>query len=91
MLQPMFIYLRQNAYEADENDPPFSIPYFMQHYTVEDAGEEFELTWAKINAAWIDAPRMGRLQTVLTLDELRRSVWDDEFTYFKIAGPPFQW
>jgi len=75
-------------YYIKSPDPlEFAITYFLETYTT-DAAAEYDLTWSKILAAWIDAPRDGRLQTVLTIDELRRSVWDDEFTYFKIAEPP---
>ncbi len=42
--------------------------------------------WEAIVAAWIDADKSGRLQTVLTLDELRREAWDEEFISYRIKA-----
>jgi len=77
-----------SIYYIKSADPlEFALTFFLETYTTESA-DESDLTWDKITAAWIDAPKDGRLMTVLTLDELRRSVWDYEFNYFKIAEPP---
>lgn len=74
-------------YHVKSADPlEFGDTFFLETYTIAEAAE-FDLTWDKICGAWIDAPKAGRLTTVLTLDELRRSVWDYEFNYFKIAEP----
>ncbi len=63
----------------------YPLPHFLRNYTVEEAGEEYELTAAKIMSAWIDADNQTRLMTVLTIDELRREVWDQEFVSYRIA------
>ncbi|KKN26669.1 hypothetical protein LCGC14_0872360 [marine sediment metagenome] len=89
VLTPIVNYMRQLLNQDSGNDPEYMIPYFLDHYTISEDMVEFDLTWEKINAAWIDAPKQGRLMTVLTFDELRRSIWGEEFTYFKIAEPPF--
>ncbi|KKM96565.1 hypothetical protein LCGC14_1176850 [marine sediment metagenome] len=49
-----------------------------------DAFTAYELTAAKIREAWLDEDIMGRMITVLTLDELRKEVWQEEFYSFKI-------
>jgi hypothetical protein len=66
----------------------FALTYFLETYTIESA-VEFNLTWDKITAAWIDAPKDGRLMTILTLDELRRDRWFDEVGFFRIAEAPY--
>jgi len=43
-----------------------------------------ELTSAAIRAAWIDGDITERMSTVLTLDEMRREVWQEEFYSFRI-------
>ncbi|GAG28272.1 unnamed protein product, partial [marine sediment metagenome] len=64
----------------------YGVPYFLWHYTIEEAESE-PLTWETIIAAWIDATADGRLMTILTLDELRREAWNKEFTSYRIAPP----
>jgi len=61
------------------------IHYFLDQYT---AAGGAELTWKSIIAAWIDANDVGRLWTILTIDELRKDVWDMPYTTFEIAGAP---
>ena len=63
----------------------FRLAYFYDHPP--GNGEEYELTAGKIMAAWIDADKDSRLMTVLTLDELRREAWTEQFTSYKIAAP----
>jgi len=49
--------------------------------------EPYELTAGKIMAAWIAGDKDARLMTVLTLDELRREAWNEQFVSYKIAPP----
>lgn len=58
----------------------YLIPEYLTYYT-----GSTELSYEDILSAWIAAPKLGRLMTVLTIDELRREVWDQEFTSYKIA------
>lgn len=73
------------AYYAAYN-PHFCVPYYLKHFTTEPNGDEFELTWQKIVAAWIDADIVGRVWTVATLDELRKEAWDQPFEGFGIKA-----
>lgn len=64
----------------------YGILTFLYKFTTEGAAE-YELTAAKIMAAWIDADADARMMTVMTLDELRREAWNKEFFSYKIAPP----
>lgn len=66
------------------NEPDYTVPFFWTHYS---GGTDYELTAAKIMAAWIDADADVRMMTVMTLDELRREAWNKEFFSFKITAP----
>lgn len=46
-----------------------------------------ELTWETIVTAWANASKTGRLYTVLTIDEMRKTVWNEEFTSFTLQAP----
>jgi len=76
--------LEMLTYYKEANTPSYHVPYFLKHYV---GGETYELTAGKIMAAWIDADKDARLMTVLTLDELRREAWTQEFFSYKIAPP----
>lgn len=53
------------------------------------AGEEYELTWEKIVAAWADADSLGRLWTTLSIDFMRKEVWNEPVTDFALrSGKP---
>lgn len=65
-----------------EHDLDYNVPYFFKYYTLTG---EFELTWDKIVAAWVDASLMGRIATVATFDELRREIWNQPFESIKIT------
>lgn len=53
------------------------------------AGEEYELTWEKIVAAWADADMLGRLWTTLSIDFMRKEVWNEPVTDFALrSGEP---
>lgn len=50
-------------------------------------GPAEELTWETIVTAWANASKTGRLYTVLTIDEMRKTVWNEEFTSFTLQAP----
>lgn len=68
--------------------PVYAFPYYLEHHCGGEPPEEYELTADKIIAAWIAAKKSVRLFTVLTLDELRREVWNERVEHFTISKAP---
>lgn len=67
--------------------PPYGVPCFLKNHIA--AGEEYVLSWEKIVAAWADADMLGRLWTTLSIDFMRKEVWDEPVTDFALrAGKP---
>lgn len=55
------------------------------------AGEfpEADITWQNIVAAWADADTFGRLWTTLSIDFMRKEVWNEPVTSFMLSkGEP---
>jgi len=68
-------------------DPNTIVPYFLDNYTVETAdGDPYELSWEKIVAAWADANTTGRLFTILSIDAMRKEIWNEPVTSFALAA-----
>ncbi len=50
---------------------------------------EATIDWEAIVAAWADADRLGRLWTILSIDFMRKEVWNEPVTFFAMrAGKP---
>jgi len=47
---------------------------------------EAEITWEKIVAAWADADTTGRLMTTLSIDFMRKEVWDESVSSFMLRS-----
>ena len=68
-----------------------AVPNYLDLFTCgkQDGEEEFTLTWEKIVAAWADAGPLGKLWTVLSIDDMRKKVWNESVSYFALsAGKP---
>ncbi len=59
-------------------DLGFGVPSFLDDYTIE------EITWEDMTSAMANASKEGRWWLIMSIDELRREVWDFEFTSFRI-------
>ncbi len=72
-------------------DPIQSIPYFLEHHTIAEAGEgeEYELTWEKIVNVWITSDAEGQKWTIGMIDYMRKVIWDKPFKFPLI--PAGQW
>ena len=89
-LQCTFISVLQAVIDYSLVNQHFgTLLYFLARFYDNPPGEAepYELTAAKIMAAWVDASKDVRLMTVLTLDELRREAWNEQFVSYKIAPP----
>jgi len=66
----------------------YGILYFLNEFTIAEAEapEEFELTWEKIVTAWTNADKLGRLWTILSIDFMRKEVWNEPVTSFQMAS-----
>ena len=63
----------------------FVLTYFLTNYTIAEA-PEIDLTWEAIVAAWSEADRLGRLWTVLSIDSMRKEVWNEPVTSFMLKS-----
>jgi len=71
-----------SIYYVKSADPlEFALTYFLETYTVADAGE-FDLTWEKIIAAWDAADLKGWGRTILAIDEMRMTIFPKPLTEF---------
>lgn len=80
-----------HAVQLDQT-PKSALANFLENFTIAENGEpppEYELTWQKIVAAWADADKLGRLWTTLSIDFMRKEVWDEPVTDFALrSGEP---
>jgi len=73
------------GHEAGD-DPDEAIPYFLLHYTTDPLAATYTLTWEKIVTAWTEADTFGRLYTTLTIDFMRKEVWNEPVTSFMMTS-----
>jgi len=72
-----------SIYYVKSADPlEFALTFFLETYTVADAGE-FDLTWEKIIDAWSDGGEMGWYQTVKAIDEMRKGIFNSPVLGFE--------
>ncbi len=72
-------------------DPPQQIPYFLENYTIATAAEPDPMTWEDIVAAWSEAPVSGRLFTVLSIDAMRKEIWNEPVSSFDLQKGADDW
>ena len=61
---------------ADNNsyNPRFAVPYFLKHYS---GGTTFVLTWSDIITAWNAMNKPQTMQTIHTIDNMRKTIWNE--------------
>jgi len=89
-LSNMIMMLRKLIGHESAYDPEYAVPYFLSEYTTAETAEEYELSWEKIVAAWADADTVGRLWTILSIDFMRKEVWDEPVTTFMMRSGKVQ-
>jgi len=78
--------IRNILYTDGLHYPQWCAIYYSYFYT---GGDEYELTWEKIVAAWAEADTLGRLWTTLSIDFMRKEVWNEPVTDFALrSGKP---
>lgn len=50
-------------------------------------GEDFELSWEDIVGAWREAPPIGRANTIVTIDAMRKEIWNEHIAFTDLAFP----
>lgn len=63
----------------------YAILHWLDKFTIAEA-EEFVLSWDDIIAAWAESPLEGRMFTVLSIDTMRKQIWDEPISSFELAG-----
>lgn len=48
---------------------------------------ESTITWDTIVTAWREAPLVGRASTVITIDAMRKQIWDEHVSFKDLAFP----
>jgi len=61
----------------------YNLPYFLEQYT---GGNGDPISWEDIVAAWAEAPLEGRMFTVLSIDTMRKQIWNEPVSSFELAG-----
>ena len=66
----------------------FGMMFFLDTYTTEGNGAEYELTWKKVYQALHAAQLPGMMWLIEQQDEMRRDIWD-ESVLTKVADNPW--
>ncbi len=77
---------QENGYTPDT-----MLPYFLQEYTTDPDLVGGALDWTDIVAAWAEAPVTGRLFTILSIDSMRKQIWDEPVSSFDLAKGTDDW
>ena len=48
---------------------------------------EAEVTWETIVLAWREAPLLGRASTVVSIDAMRKEIWNEHISFKDLAFP----
>ncbi len=60
---------------------------FLDYHTIAEAEDPEPLTWDMIVLAWREAPLLGRASTIVTIDAMRKQIWDKPISFKDIAFP----
>ena len=88
LLTAVVMFMRKVIEKDAGYDPPYLLPYILEHYTA-DPGASAEITWQQIIRAWGKAGDAGRMWTITSIDQMRQNIWNKD-TQIKWNENPFE-